>query len=278
MKNFTSHLIKLALAEDECRKDRTTRLLVPCQLSGKAQITTRERSVAAGLEIGRRIFKKLDPKIQYRTLVKEGKLCKSGTPLAEIRGPLNSILRGERTVLNFLQRLCGIATRTQKYVEAVKPHHVTIWDTRKTIPGWRELDKYAVKIGGGHNHRSSLKTGIMIKDNHLLTCGGISVAAKKLRQASIPFSRVVLEVDTLSQLKEALQLGFKHILLDNFTPRELRKAVQLNQDRAILEASGGITLQNIKSIAATGVDRISIGALTHSVKTTDLSLEIIVPK
>ena len=273
--NSIDLLIQRAIAEDECRRDRTTSILISPSQFCKAQIVTREKCIAAGLEVGKRIFRKLDSKIQYLTLVKEGEICKSGIALVQITGPMSSILRGERTALNFLQRLCAVATLTHCYVEAVKSNRVTIWDTRKTLPGWRELDKYAVRVGGGHNHRSNLKTGFMIKDNHLLACGGIKKTVESLQKARIPLSTVVLEVDNLKQLDQAFQWGFRHILLDNFSLRNLRKAVRMNKVRAILEASGGITLQNVKRVAATGIDRISIGALTHSARATNLSLEVI---
>lgn len=272
--NSIHPLIKFALAEDEARHDRTTRLLVPPEKKGKARIVTHEKCVVAGLNVGQEIFRKVDPKLRYKPLVREGERYKPKTALVEVSGSLRSILRAERTVLNFMQRLCSVATTTRDYVEAVRDYPVTLWDTRKTIPGWRELDKYAVRVGGGQNHRSSLKTGILIKDNHLLACEGIPKAVERLRKGKVSLKTVVLEIDSLQQFREALDLGFQHILLDNFTPERLKKAVQLNRGRAILEASGGITLKNVKKIAATGIDRISIGALTHSPPAINLSLEI----
>ena len=221
-----------------------------------------------------RVFASVDPSLAFRPLCVEGEAVSAGSRLAEIRGPVLGILAGERTALNFLSRLCGIATATKRYVEAVAGTGAQILDTRKTIPGWRVLDKYAVAVGGGRNHRMGLHDGILLKDNHLVAAGGVAPAVKCVRAGAPAHLRVEVEVESESQAEEALAAGADLLLLDNQSVAELRRLVALLRDRAVLEASGGIDLGNVRAVAETGVHRISIGALTHSAPGADLALEM----
>jgi nicotinate-nucleotide pyrophosphorylase (carboxylating) len=238
-----------ALAEDVGEGDVTTESVVDVDALGTAELVLKEPGVVCGLALVEAVFRALDPDVEVESLVGEGALVESGTAVVRVTGPLRAILTGERTALNFLARLSGIATLTRRYVEAVEGTGVAILDTRKTTPGLRALEKHAVVVGGGRNHRFGLDDGVLIKDNHLRVAGSI-------------------------QDSEALDAGVETILLDNMTPDGLLAAVVLVKRRARLEASGGVTLENVRAIAETGVDEISVGALTHSAGSLDVSLEL----
>lgn len=261
-----------ALAEDVGEGDVTTEAVVDADATGSALILLKEPGVVCGLGIVEAVFHALDEEVEVEAFVDEGSLVESGTAVARLTGPLRAILTGERTALNFLGRLCGIATLTRRYVDAVESTGVAILDTRKTTPGLRVLEKHAVAVGGGRNHRLGLDDGVLIKDNHLRAAGSIREAVESAREAThLP---VEVECDTIEQVSQALDAGADSILLDNMTPDGLLAAAVLVRGRARLEASGGVTLENVRAIAETGVDEISIGALTHSARSLDVSLEL----
>jgi nicotinate-nucleotide pyrophosphorylase (carboxylating) len=261
-----------ALAEDVGEGDVTTEAVVDADATGSAVILLKEPGVVCGLGIVEAVFRALDEEIEVETLVDEGALVESGTAVARLSGPLRAIVTGERTALNFLGHLCGIATLTRRYVDAVAGTGVAILDTRKTTPGLRVLEKQAVAVGGGRNHRLGLDDGVLIKDNHLRATDSIREAVESARETThLP---VEVECDTIEQVSEALDAGADAILLDNMTPDGLLAAAVLVRGRARLEASGGVTLENVRAIAETGVDEISIGALTHSARSLDVSLEL----
>jgi nicotinate-nucleotide pyrophosphorylase (carboxylating) len=261
-----------ALAEDVGEGDVTTEAVVDADATGSALILLTEPGVVCGLGIVEAVFHALDEDVEVEALVDEGSLVESGTAVARLSGPLRAILTGERTALNFLGRLCGIATLTRRYVDAVEGTGVVILDTRKTTPGLRVLEKHAVAVGGGRNHRLGLDDGVLIKDNHLRAAVSIREAVESAREAThLP---VEVECDTIEQVSEALDAGADAILLDNMTPDGLLAAAVLVRGRARLEASGGVALENVRAIAETGVDEISIGALTHSARSLDVSLEL----
>ena len=266
-------IIRRALLEDAAAQDVTTRTLIPLRTPGRVRLIAREKLVLCGFPVFKKTFKLRETRIKVKSHFEEGVWVKPGAILAEVYGPARGILSAERVALNFLQRMSGVATLTRRYVEQLKGTRAKLLDTRKTSPGLRILEKYAVKMGGGQNHRFDLKTGVMIKDNHRGLMGSFAEAKQKLEDLpkNIP---VVLEVESLEDLEEAIQLGFKHIQLDNMSRIQIQKAVQLAKGKCRLEATGGITLKNIKTIAATGVDYISVGALTHSAPAVDLSLEL----
>ena len=260
-----------ALAEDVGEGDVTTEATVDAEAVGVATLVLRESGVVCGLRAAEIVFRALDEEVAFDALVEDGARVEAG-PVAGVSGSLRMILTGERTALNFLARLSGIATLTRRYVDAVEGTSVAILDTRKTTPGLRALEKYAVLTGGGHNHRFGLDDGVLVKDNHLRASGSIREAVERLRAATdLP---VEVECDTLRQVEVAIAAGVDAILLDNMSVDELRAAVALVGGRARLEASGGVTLETIRAIAETGVDEISIGALTHSARSLDVSLEL----
>jgi nicotinate-nucleotide pyrophosphorylase (carboxylating) len=261
-----------ALAEDLGEGDVTTEATVRADATGSADLVVREPGIVCGLGIAEAVFRVLDPDLRFERLVDEGAAVAAGTAVARVAGPERAILTGERTALNFLARLSGIATLTRRYVDAVEGTSAAILDTRKTTPGLRALEKHAVACGGGRNHRFRLDDGVLVKDNHLRAAGSVATAVERLRAAT-PLS-VEVECDTLEQVEEALAAGADAILLDNMTPDRLRAAVALAGGRARLEASGGVTLENVRAVAETGVDEISVGALTHSVRSLDVSLEL----
>lgn len=269
-------LISAALAEDIGDGDVTALYFTPADSRSSARIVAREPGVVAGIEVAATVFREIDPTVTVRIDKHNGESFVRGSSLLSVEGPSRSLLSAERTALNFLQRLCAIASQTHRYVEAVKPHPVKILDTRKTTPGWRWLEKHAVKCGGGTNHRIGLFDMVMVKDNHLLAddrLDDLQSAIDRVKADRVGI-RVELEADTLEQVRAFLTLrGVDVILLDNMPPSTLREAVALVQGRVMLEASGGITMETIKDVAATGVDAISIGALTHTVRALDLSLE-----
>lgn len=279
-----------ALAEDIGKGDITSELTVPADALMRAHFVTRADTVVCGLPVVERLFGKLElpavaaARVSFEAKAKEGAFVKAGTVLCTVSGNARMILASERVALNILQRMCGIASQAKRYADAVKGINVKVLDTRKTTPGLRSLEKYAVAVGGCTNHRMRLDDGIMIKDNHVRICGGVKAAVdtvKKNREAwmkSHPeFSGtypIHVECDTLAQVQEAVAAGATHILLDNMIPAQLRKAVVFVAGRAVLEASGGVTLENIRDIASTGVQAVSVGALTHSVPSIDIGLDV----
>jgi nicotinate-nucleotide pyrophosphorylase (carboxylating) len=272
-------LVRAALTEDIGAGDITTETAIPADQRAEACIIAKEPCVVAGLPLVEEVFAQIDRAVSATLLVGEGDSVEQGTRVCILNGPARAILTAERTALNFLQRLSGIATLTHQFVDEVKGTKAKILDTRKTTPTLRTLEKYAVSIGGGANHRLGLYDAVMIKDNHraiLARLGpkalGDAVAAARKHHPAAP---VIIEADTLEQVEEALAAGADHILLDNMTPDELREAVTLVAGRARTEASGGVTLQTVRAIAQTGVDYISVGALTHSARAVDFSLEIV---
>jgi len=271
-------LIDQALAEDLGWGDITTDTLVPNAQQGKASIIAKARGVIAGTEIAREVFLKVDPKLKMEILTRDGTKIKPGDVIARIEGKNSSILKAERIALNLLQHLSGIASETARYVEAVKGLPVKITDTRKTTPGLRALEKYAVQVGGGKNHRMHLGDGILIKDNHLATLRNQGLDIKEIvaraRQKVSPKLKIEVEVKNQKEAVEAAEAGADIIMLDNMNIEDMRQAVQLIKGRALIEASGGINLKRVRAIAETGVDLISIGALTHSSKALDISLEL----
>ena len=267
-------VVAVALAEDlgESNVDVTTGAIVDPDLMGEAVVVARKPGVLCGGDAAARVFEMVRPPSKYQALVPDGTRLDAGDEVARISGSLSSILIGERTALNFLQRLSGIATMTRRYVDALAPYpSVTLLDTRKTTPGLRSLERAAVRAGGGHNHRDGLWDAILIKDNHVAAAGGVGEAIRRARKAGLP---VEVEVDTLEQLAEALDVGAEIVLLDNMTAELMRQAVEITAGRAKLEASGGMTLEGAVAAARAGVDRISVGALTHSAPALDLSLEV----
>ena len=267
--------VEAFLAEDIGRGDRTTDAIVPEDAPGRARIEAREPAVVAGLEVARLCFELLAPDaIKWHQQVQDGDQVEAGEVLVTIEGPLRAILTGERTALNLLARLSGTASLTRRFVTEVEGTSARVVDTRKTTPGLRALEKYAVTVGGGGNHRFGLDDGILIKDNHIAAAGSITDAVQRAKAAAPHGLNVEVEVQDVTGLEEALAAGADIVLLDNMTPDEIRQAVSVTGGRALLEASGSIKLGNLKSYAATGVDLISVGALTHSARAIDLSLEV----
>jgi len=270
-------LIRAALAEDVGDGDVTSEFFVPRDAMSVARIVAREPGIAAGGHVAAQVFLEVDARLTVKTEKEDGAPFAQGEVLLTVAGPTESILTGERVALNFLQRLCAIATQTKRYVDAVQPHPVKVLDTRKTTPGWRWLEKTAVRSGGGTNYRMGLYDQVMVKDNHLLADDRLEDLQKAIDKVKVarPGVKVELEADTLDQVSRFLTLrGVDIILLDNMRPAQLRQAVELVKGRVFLEASGGITLDTINEVAATGVNAISVGALTHTVRAMDLSLEL----
>lgn len=286
---FIKTIIRKALKEDVGRCDITTKLIIPEDEYAKAVLIAKENCVVCGMDIARGVFKLQDKNIKFNPKFLDGQIVKKGDILARIYGKAQSILTAERVALNFLSLLSGIATKTADFVNKVKPWKVKIMDTRKTLPGLRELEKYAVRVGGGFNHRLRLDEMVLIKDNHLRVAGGglgvegLRERIKKIRKEFSKKMKIEIEVKNLKEFKEALKLKPDIIMLDNMSIEEIKKAVKIRNShrpstidhRPKLEASGRVTLKNVRQIAATGVDMLSIGALTHSVNSVDISLEII---
>jgi nicotinate-nucleotide pyrophosphorylase (carboxylating) len=269
--------IAIAIAEDIGEGDITTNFFVPESLRANGRIVTREKTTVAGSDTAAEVFRRIDPKSEIQILHKDGDEISAGECILEIHGSARAILSAERVALNFLQRLCGIATLTRQFVQAAGDTRVKIMDTRKTTPGLRQLEKAAVLAGGGANHRFGLYDMVLLKDNHLVISHGSSAWAARIQQirAEYPNVRIELEADNLEQVRAFIDIeGVDVILLDNMAPAQLREAVALRKNNIKFEASGGITLKNVRRIAATGVDYISIGALTHSARAIDLSLEM----
>jgi nicotinate-nucleotide pyrophosphorylase (carboxylating) len=282
MLNNDSHannLIRSALSEDLGKGDITSQTLIKDNLTGKAIIIAKQDGIIAGLDVAKTVFKIVDKKTIFQPSKKDGERVKTGDQIAIIRGKVTSLLSAERTALNFLQRLSGIATLTSEYVYQVKGTRAKILDTRKTTPGLRVLEKYAVKMGGGTNHRMGLYDMILIKENHIKAAGGIGEAMRKAR-ASIKKTKIEVEVSNLREVIEAVASSPDWIMLDNMNPREMKKAVNIirSENPGIkIEASGGVSLKNVRKIALNGVDFISVGALTHSAPALDLSMILIEP-
>ena len=266
-------LIDRALAEDIGTGDVTTRAIVPAAATGRAAILAKANGIVAGLPVVSQVFHQVDPHIQLEMHATDGEPVTAGDVVVTLSGPLRGIITGERLGLNFLCHLSGIATLTARFVDAVASYNAVILDTRKTTPGWRMLEKYAVRVGGGHNHRRGLYDMVLVKDNHIAIAGSVTAAVRRIRDADVTVP-IEVEVTTISELKEVLPLGVDRVLLDNMDIPTLREAVRVTAGRVPVEASGGITLDNVTAVAATGVDYISIGALTHSVPALDFSLEV----
>lgn len=268
-------LFELAYAEDIGDGDITTNNLVPPDTNKTAILVAKEEGVVAGLPVAEMVFKKFDKNIEWKVLQPDGSKVKQGDVIVEFKGNYRALLTGERKALNFLQRLSGIATYANKCMNEIKGHNVEILDTRKTLPGYRYLDKYAVRMGGASNHRFGLYDMVMIKDNHIQVAGSIKQAVQAIR-AKIPKSiKIEVETTNLEQVQEALQSDVDIIMLDNMSSKLMKEAVDLINGRAKIEASGNMTLKRIRKVAATGVNYISIGALTHSVKALDITMRII---
>ncbi len=273
----TRQLIRLALEEDVGGGDITTEATVPPETRAVGRFLAKAPGVLSGLAVAAVVFAEVDPAVAFRPLARDGDPLVPGAVFAEVAGPARSVLTAERVALNFLQRLSGVATLTARYVEAVRGTRARIIDTRKTTPGMRLLEKAAVRHGGGHNHRVGLSDGILIKDNHLAAIGGpdrIARAVAAARAGAPHTLRVEVEVTSLDELEQALAAGADVVLLDNMPVEELAEAVRRAAGRALLEASGGITLETVRAVAETGVDLISVGALTHSAPALDISLEL----
>ena len=266
-------LLLAALREDVGTGDITTISCIPAENRSEGAFLAKESGVICGLEIAKRVFALVDSSIVFRAQVKDGDRVEKGQYFATVEGPSRSVLTGERVALNFMQRLSGTATATAKAVAEVKGTGARIVDTRKSTPGLRVLEKYAVRVGGGHNHRFNLSDGVLIKDNHISAAGGIAQAVKAARGAVPHVMKIEVETETLEQVQQALDAGADIIMLDNMTNELMSQAVKLINGRAITEASGNMGEKNRAEVAATGVDVISIGALTHSVKALDISLK-----
>lgn len=277
MHSTTQALIQAALVEDIADGDVTSIYFIPETMRSRARIVAREPGVSAGTEISETVFREVDRGLGIWTHFTDGMPFSKGDCLMEIEGKTRSILTAERTALNFLQRLCGIASLARTYVQAVQPHPVQVWDTRKTTPGWRLIEKAAVKAGGATNHRMGLYDQVMVKDNHLMAQGSLEAIQEGIHRVKRdrPGIRIQLEAATLDQVADFLSLtSVDMILLDNMSVEQLKQAVALNNGRLWLEASGGITLETIREVAATGVNSISVGALTHSARALDLALDL----
>lgn len=271
---YVVDILYRAIEEDVGFGDITSSLLIPEESKSKAIFIAKEDFIIAGLPFAEKIFSLIDSSILFNYTLKDGVKVKSGDTIAEIYGKTRSILLGERVSLNILQRLSGVATLTRMFVEKVKGTKAKIVDTRKTTPCLRFMEKYAVKIGGGENHRFGLYDGILIKDNHIKAVGSISKAIE-LAKRSHHLSKIEIEVKNISELSEAINAGADVVMLDNMSVEDMKEAVKISDGKIMLEASGGVTLENVKEIAETGVDFISIGAITHSFKASDISLKII---
>jgi len=265
-------IVKNALGEDLGTGDITTENVIKKYETSKAEIFFKEDGVLAGLPVAELVFKELDDEVEFSILKEEGETVKIGDKVAEISGRTQSILKGERLALNFLQRLSGIATNTRDHVKKIEGTGARVVDTRKTTPNLRILEKYAVRVGGGTNHRMGLYDAVLIKDNHIRSAGGVKEAIEKVKTGHTV--KIEVEIESIDEIEEALEAGAHIIMLDNMEADEMREAVEIIGDRAIIEASGGITIENIRDVAETGVDMISVGALTHQIRSIDISLDL----
>ena len=273
-----SQQVSAALAEDLEHGDVTTDAIVPPEALGSAVIVAKESAVVAGTFVAQEVFLQMDPDIQFKGISEEGSEVSMGDVVIGLYGKLAAILQAERVALNFIQRMCGIATLTRRFVQELSGLPCKLVDTRKTTPGMRLLQKYAVRVGGGHNHRHGLSDGILIKDNHITACGSVKESITQARARAPHTLLLEIEVSGIEELEEAIEGGADAVLLDNMDPARLREAVSLARrlnPRIVLEASGGICLENVREIGETGVDIVSVGLLTHSAKASDLSLRVL---
>ncbi len=268
-------LVALAVAEDLGPGDVTTPLVVDAGRRGAARIEARQPLVVCGLPVAAAVFAAFDPELALEPCARDGERAQPGQLLARVSGPLRGLLAAERTALNFLMRMCGVATFTRRFVDAVAGSGARVVDTRKTLPGWRSLDKYATAVGGAENHRLGLYDGILLKDNHLVMAGGVVAAVKAARERAPAGLRVQVEVESEADALAAVEAGADFLLLDNRSPQELSRIARRLAGRALLEASGGVGLEQVREIAESGVQRISIGALTHSAPAADVALEML---
>lgn len=274
-KLYIDDIIMTALKEDMPLGDITTDNIIDGSSRSRAVLIARQEAVIAGLDVFERVFRLLDDSVVFRRSIHDGDRVMNGDVFMEFEGNTAALLKGERSALNFLQHLSGIATKTSEFCQKVKGLPVKVVDTRKTTPGLRYLEKYAVRAGGGHNHRFCLSDGVLIKDNHIKAAGGINKAIQQVRN-NIPHTiRIEVETETMEQVSEALESGADIIMLDNMTPKMMSEAVRLIDKRAVVEASGNITPDTVYNIACTGVDIISAGALTHTVKAVDISMRFV---
>lgn len=271
---YLKEIIKRALDEDIGMGDLTTEGVVPPGRTASGRILTKETGVVAGLQVAAAVFAMLDPAVRFRPECDDGARVRPGDTLAMVDGDARVLLTGERVALNFLRHMAGIATRTASLVQLAAGHRAVVVDTRKTTPGLRRLEKYAVRMGGGSNHRFGLFDGVLIKDNHIRVAGGIRRAVSLARKAAPHTIKIEVEVESRGELEEALAAGADIVLLDNMTTEEMREAVRVAAGRCLLEASGGITEESVAEVAASGVDIISVGALTHSARALDISMDI----
>jgi nicotinate-nucleotide pyrophosphorylase (carboxylating) len=271
-------IVELALAEDLAAGDVTTRTVVPPDALARGTFSAREPMVLAGLSVAARVFARVDPRVTFTPRMSDGAALARGAVVASIEGPAHGVLTGERSALNLLQRMCGVATLTRRYVDALGPgSRARITDTRKTNPGLRALDRYAVRAGGGHNHRNDLSSAVLIKDNHVAVCGGVRPAIERARRAAPHTMRIECEVQSLAQLDEALAAGVDVLMLDNFDDAltlEALRRIRALAHQPVVEVSGGLTLERIPALAAMGVDVLSIGALTHGARAVDIGLDL----
>jgi nicotinate-nucleotide pyrophosphorylase (carboxylating) len=270
----TAHLIDLALEEDAGLGDVTSRAIFPARHRSRAVIDAKQDLIICGLEVAAAVFARVDPALKVKLLAKDGARVKRGTAVLRVEGPTVALLTAERTALNFLQRLSGIATQARRFADAVRGTGVRIVDTRKTTPGYRALEKYAVRCGGCFNHRSSLGEHVLIKDNHIAAAGSLTKAVRLCQAAAPHGAKIEVEAGTLAEVREAVRAGAGVILLDNMTPAQVSAAVKVIAGRATVEVSGGVRFATLRDYALPGVDVISIGALTHSAVAADLSLTI----
>ena len=272
--NSIQHLIEIALKEDIGSGDITTDNLIDPQLKGKGLIIAKESLVVAGLNVAKQVFQYLDSEVIFKSEYNDGDFVKKGDMLVNVEGRLRALLSGERTALNFLQHLSGISTLVRSYVNEISDKNIRLVDTRKTTPGLRGLEKYAVRVGGAYNHRIGLYDGVLIKDNHIAAFGGIKKAIDHIRSQVSHLLKIEVEVSDLDQVKEALESKADVIMLDNMTIKQIKEATAFIDNRAIVELSGGITKSDLKSLSDTGVNIISVGALTHSARCVDISMQI----
>jgi nicotinate-nucleotide pyrophosphorylase (carboxylating) len=274
------HLIKLidlALAEDLGSGDLTTEAIFPQRYVGRAEIVAREKLVVSGLQVTGEVFRRLSRACRFQPAVKEGAQVKKGAELAGLRGPVRALLCGERTALNFLRHLSGVATLTRRYVKELQGTGCKLLDTRKTTPGMRALEKAAVKAGGGSNHRMGLFDGVIIKDNHIIAAGSIEDAVARVRKRAGAKMKIEVECSGIRQVTAALNAGADIIMLDNMSPKRMARAVEVIAGRAKTEASGRVTLKNIRKVAQSGVDYVSVGAITHSAPSVDIAMDMHLP-
>lgn len=272
--DLTEQLIRLALFEDSGLGDITSESILPKSRKGDGMIVAKQEGVLAGMAVVRQVFSTLDPTVKIKSRFRDGDAVKAGDTLLEVHGDLLCMLKSERVALNFLQRLSGIATLTRAFVRALGDARARLTDTRKTTPGWRALEKEAVRAGGGYNHRFSLFDGILIKDNHIAVAGGIEAAVAAVRDRTSHLMKIEVETTDMDEVKQALAAGADVIMLDNMPLSRMAEAVNLIDGRAIVEASGNVSLDTLADIAATGVDVISCGAVTHQARSLDLSMRI----